>query len=73
MSQHPAQPDPADDLVPIPGRVVPWYDAAGNYRQNFNSGSSRLVYTHDAWNRLVRLVRASGGFASGARGRGRVT
>ena len=51
----------------------PSYDDAGNYRQNFNSGSSRLVYTHDAWNRLVRVVRASGGLGSGVRGGGRVT
>ncbi len=38
----------------------PGYDDAGNYRQNLGSGSSRLVYTHDAWNRLVKIVRTSG-------------
>tara|TARA_R110000782_G_scaffold102483_4_gene189491 strand:+ start:8981 stop:11971 length:2991 start_codon:yes stop_codon:yes gene_type:complete len=38
----------------------PAYDDAGNYRQNLGSGTSRLIYTHDAWNRLVRVTRSSG-------------
>lgn len=39
----------------------PSYDAAGNYRQNLPSstGSSTLRYTHDLWNRLVRITRTA--------------
>jgi RHS repeat-associated protein len=44
--------------TPIYTRV---YDDAGNLRANRNtSGANRLEYTHDAWNRLVRVVRTNG-------------
>ncbi len=42
----------------------PTYDDAGNYRSNGSSGSEELIYTHDAWNRLVKIERKVGGVTS---------
>lgn len=35
----------------------PEYDNAGNFSSNGSSTASDLVYTHDAWNRLVKIER----------------
>ncbi len=43
---------------------APIYDNAGNFRSNNATGSSDLEYTHDAWNRLVKVEKVLG---SGAR------
>lgn len=35
----------------------PTYDDAGNFANNGSSGAAKLIYTHDAWNRLVKIER----------------
>lgn len=38
------------------------YDKNRNYHENFgtSAGPKRLRYTHDAWNRLVKVERVQG-------------
>ena len=36
---------------------APTYDDAGNFASNGSTGAAELIYTHDAWNRLVKVER----------------
>jgi RHS repeat-associated protein len=37
----------------------PVYDDAGNYAHSLSSTTARLTYTHDAWNRLVKVFKGT--------------
>ncbi len=46
---------------PVPDVNAPvTYDDAGNVRLRYETGTTRLELTHDAWNRLVKVRRITG-------------